>query len=1024
MSPPTAKLPIGPPHRAISHFTYIRGLIIHRPRHEQTSYGVISPYLCSHGRCFEKFLSTQSSNVIYTIKGQAHASRRRNHHGYQPGIYKPTKSDMLIASLGNELSSKYLEPEGSGRVDLSFQDPRTIITHGRKVFKTSKTLAASLIVDRKISLITFLSFYIMYLDPIIPSPEDIYSANCSYKLKVYTRKFLNDKNFTWLHERGYDITDLTAWRWILSAESSEVCAARLMVSTKNQRPGFIAGRIPVFLILFLLRRQDINGPALRLFLIFIWNRLLEQEAFETKVRLGEISVTSPIASSKEMGEFLIFDEHSTIILIVRLLRHARKVWPQALPSIAALAARYLGRATLTTESSPTTRPSSPYSRDSSSNTTSDPNPAKWSFLFNTFLSLLALPSSKHPLQSIIFHEQAQFSIIRKMTEYKPALVIDRRGYRALARVQIARKKTPSEREWARLKLKSWPPWRRIETGRDMDVSMEQGISRAAEIIMRSEEAGYAELDWERDAKVFTGWDTDKSPTIQTRTLFSRPSRSRLLSDSNDDDASLWCARITATRTAPEAWACFIAYQDTQKRSKTRLSQPPYFAMFEKIIFEEKRHYLDPVKPMQKAGEHNPLPGDGKETWQIPGPQEAIYVRAPVPDRDEFFQMMLKDKIVPGPRFLEFLLRYAKTLKSGTEYLEASSLPAGIKRALIEDPPSAEICNVDVKIFTAYIGYLCQHALTSRQLRAQPDDSTPLEHAFRLMDLRQPSYWVPWSFLLLALSRNSIVVDSDLYGLNATVQDSLAWSVMCHWLHRMRSVHLDLGFECFHRLCRGLEKATCASGKLLQQLRLGNFFYTGGREGQISPSEKLERLAIIKQNAERVLADGPSILKCCFEELVAVGNAPNPLRSSDSPCESEMSDAHPTTLLPMLNEVPHPVNLHAYIRVLGLYHDYEGILKVVQWMDRFAKAIHIQSSEYMNGGRAMRTLITAVRVFVEGSWPFDDDPVKDLGGTTQLLEAAPEDILHKVSEIIKKQELWGGWASDDEVDLYIQRHVDD
>lgn len=977
-----------------------------------------------------------------------------------------SKSDVLIASLGPS-AKNYFVSESSNKLDFSSASPRSVAGR-RKGDYVKKKRPAREHIDvlrfvglKKKSLSSYLALYITYLDPIGSfSDDDVYPWASDQKLRKDILEAFNDANLTWLLNRGYSISDLTAWRWVLSAQLSEVAITRLKVLANSHKHGYQAGPIPVFLIMFLLRRRHMNNRALRMILTLIWDRLLEQDAFEKNVRSKEIAEMSSTEASALQNRHIHFHQGSIIVMVVRLLRRARKVCSAALPSISTIAARYLGRGKKMNDGFP--------------KTIADSDHRRWAFLFNSLLSLLALPSSRQPFQSIIFHEQAQFIIIRKMTSLEPALNITREGYRAVAQVQLAHRKTVPEREWARLKAESWPPWKESKLGIDSDIGIERGVSRAAEALMRSQEAGYAEQGWDSIAKIYAGWDTDNSPTIQTRAIVPRSDPTWQLSKSSDgviDNAKLWHARITATRTVSEAWASFLAFRDEQNRSEGKCSQLPYFSMFEKIIFEEKKGHVNRMNSLNlqseilKGDEYDLLPGDGKETWPDPGPQKVIYTRTPVPSSDAFLKSMAEDGVVPGGKFLESLLRHATSLHKGVKHLTASCLPLATRISFFKGITTAEMCAVDIGIFTAYLHCLCQHSLASPNRKNHSQRSMSIFHAFQLMEKRKPCYWPPWNSLMWALRSEGAVIEGHLYAGNALVQDALAWSVMLYWLNQMRNVDLDIQFECFQSLCIGLEKSTVASRKLVRILDCGAFVDDGGLdlstpagqkllqllEGNTScdveksalagwellrrlppgdfrrPGElayapgKLSRiraknLARIRHNAEYVVANGPRILKACLEELVGVVKEG----------EGRKDDFHSLTFLPKLLAVPHPVHLHAFIRVLGLHQDYDGILKVVQWMDRFADQLHIQTRESMNGERAMRTLMTAIRVFLEGSWALDDGVGDDSGRADEATKTAPADTIQQVFEIIDRQERWGGWPSGDDVEFYItdrRRNID-
>lgn len=981
-----------------------------------------------------------------------------------------SKSDILLASLGP--SAKHYSPDVSGKLDISFVNPRLIAERRNRLSIRPQKLAydridvLKLVISRKKSLSSYLALYIKYLDPVEQvSDGDFYPWASDKELRGHILEKFNDENLTWLQERGYGISDFTAWRWILSASRSEVAIARLKVLSDSDKYGYQAGRVPIFLILFLLRRRVINDRAFRTLLIFIWERLLEQDALNKDLTSNEVAGKLSTEAFPQLNEHLHFHRGSITVLLIRLLRHARRVWSAALPSISTIATRYLVHVEKTGNSLP-----SPLS---------DWDHGKLSYLFNVLLSLSALPSTRQPFQSIIFHERAQFNIIRKMTEFEPALNITRKGYQAVAQVQLACRKTVPEREWARLKAKSWPPWKESKLGIDSDIDIDRGTSRASEVIMRSQEAGYAEQAWDSIAKVYAGWDTDNSPTIQTRAIVPRDNLSGQPSGSAvavEDDPKLWQARITATRTLSEAWACFLAYRDQRNRSRGKNQPLPYFAMFEKIVFEEKKGHLNRMRlenkqsETLKGDEHDLLPGDGKETWPNPGPQKTVYTRTSAPSSHEFLNIMTEDRIVLGGRFLEFLMMHTTRLHQGSMHLAFSSLPLATRILFFNGVKTTNMCGVSDRVFAAYMACLCRHSLASRDMENYSQRSMSMSHAFQLMDKRKPSYWPPWNSLMSALRSEAAVVEPNLFGRNNLVQDAFAWSVMLYWLNQMRDVGLDLQFDCFQNLCIGLEKSTRASRKLVRLLDRGKFIdddgldlftpigqrllevlehstsdgveksILAGREllRRIAPGDfrrpgelaqmherlswiRRRNLTRIRYNARYVVGNGPRILKACFEELVGFSEKSSPVVSPQPKGECNKADFNSLTRVPKLLAVPHPSNLHRFVRVLGLYQDYAGILRVVQWMDRFADEVHLRKTIAMNGDRMMRTMITAVRVFLEGRCTMDDDNdvVKgDLGQAGRAAEAARAEIVQQVFEIIDKQELWGGWPSDDEVAFYL------
>ena len=186
-------------------------------------------------------------------------------------------------------------------------------------------------------------------------------------------------------------------------------------------------------------------------------------------------------------------------------------------------------------------------------------------------------------------QKAQMYLLDHMSRFQPALPVNRVGYRALVSVQLRQPKTDRERDWASLQSKAWPPWKQDRNGLDADKDMHYGTSRARRAISRSVEDGYAPRDWELASGILAGWDTDNSPTIQTRGAppSMKVSKAETLENNQapkDQDAKdgvlVWAARIRATRTLDEAWAGFQSY--SSQASQWDLSV--WFEMYKKLVY--------------------------------------------------------------------------------------------------------------------------------------------------------------------------------------------------------------------------------------------------------------------------------------------------------------------------------------------------------------------------------------------------------------------------------------------------------
>jgi len=831
----------------------------------------------------------------------------------------------------------------------------------------------------------------------------------------------NEDAMALLQSKGYDAGDVVSWAAILTAESSEKAALLLTaLSVGDDRHVPSAEKcIPTFVFLFLLRRQHITAPALRFLIIHAWNRLENRVSSDWVSTIRHHMGTEPGASipfGQDLkrirditGQYLPMSESTIVVMIIRLLRHARDLWPASLPAVSAMLTVHVTGGTQ----------ASPDSSEMAVKTSS-----RLSFLYNRILRLLALPSSQHPYRDVPFHQRAQFSIIRRMNRFEPALTINREGYRAVARVQLAHRKTLQERTWAAMKAKSWPPWKEDKLGIDADIGVEAGISRANQALIRSNEAGYAPRDWEISAKILSGWDTDRSPTIQTRAIsqdFTTSSRTRHLSSpaiSTTPPTATWSARIRSTRTVEEAWACFLNY----KESKASPELVVYRRMLEKIVFSRTR----PREGSQA--------GDGREVAAPPpDPRDRIYVRTAPPSMNAFFDAMIADGVYPSGRCLEILLNRALTLRDGVRYLRSSYIPQETLKILLHQrTPNTEdairlLKLLSPSLFAAFIQFLCRFAATNRKFGKFGKISKfaihPLLHAFRLVYARKPAQRTPWHSLLSAVMNSRLGVTNSSIEDQVHVQDVAAWKSMMAILDQMGKLKFGLDFEGFRMLCIGLERAILSSQHILQDLRQPLSHDEVGLSGLFLGNE-LAKWENRRFNAKAVIRNGPMELKALFKRFVT-GHLNDGLKngyklhSVTALVLRNGSDSK--VLLPRLLVVPAPAELHAFIRVLGVSHDYEGILELVYWMVRFAMELKAAAVELKNGAAFMRRCLIAIRVFLEGhSQSVASIEEGSSGDERGMVDRASDSIIEQAFTQIQGVEDWGGWPTDQEVEEYLSK----
>ena len=1003
-----------------------------------------------------------------------------------------TTSEDLIAALG-PMGPEYIDPqEAKGKVDLSYvRNPMLLALNREKAMEEARKAEDEAKIVRKtgvrkVALKDLLIQYLRHADPVLKYQARSKKPNfASKELDEALLKIINKDNTKFLDNRGWDITDLMNWAWVLTADTTERAAKRLLAVAHQGFTNIKGGRsIPQFVFTFLLRRRNTSAEALRSLLVYAWElmekseRLLDAlpplEMLADDALRGQNPAITRIIKSPEHDP-LGMKENVFMIIVIRLLRSARKVLPEACDSIVALISRYLDGLNFREGASPTT------------NLTSE-DAAQLSYMYNTLLKLVSLPASISPFQSVIHQQRAQFSLLRRMNEFQPPLIVDRRGYRAVISMQLRHKKTLKEREWAQMKAKSWPPWKEDKLGIDADISVDYGISRAMEAMRQSWEAGYAPGGWDGVSSILSGWDTDGSPTIQTRAVHA----AYLPHERRTEDAQIWVSRIRTTRTLDEAWSCFLSYKD--QKAKPVGAFYVYHQMFEKIVQDANRSPARNANPSSTdfPDEQPPLPGDGLEVLAAPeSPREAVYVRRPPPTINEFVEMMAEEKIRPANRLLSTMLRNAPTLETGLRYLEASTMPTAHVLVLSnEEPPStreaqAALESIPSYLFSAFIKLLARfspkmpdqhqpsrsaHVKTglvldsimekteaarldilqnpsnsgaSSELTPSPRSiiKDPLLKAIQLVLARKPRYRPAWYHLLQALSNTNVVTEVVSRYVDQDYQDIKTWQMTCRLLNEMLEIDLTLDLQGFQILCCGLEKAIFASERLSRNPRI--------RRGNTDPSNDT------RSYVDHVLSSGLPLLKEIFKDVVRSESMQEAIPVSlmeetskidasieeqgmldsdeieeEDIVEEPMTDSKgflpPRCVLPKLLEVPHPACLHGFVRVLGLRRDYDGLLDLVEWMSLFANEINAVIDEKANGRRMMRRCLTAIHVFMERSWIILEKQEAEAQGRDPSIvrnelemkaAPAPARVVRAVQAIVRANEEWGQWPNAMEVMHY-------
>jgi hypothetical protein len=412
------------------------------------------------------------------------------------------------------------------------------------------------------------------------------------------------------------------WAWLVTSDNAAMVERKLKLLAQEFHEA--SRSLPLFVVTSILQRHFIRRSTLRLLIPIIENLY---------------SKTNPIR---------IQDDKTTVVLAVRLIRHFRKTWPSGLTWVVKLISDNFYTAA-----------------------TTEPLPRWVTGTFNRLLNLFSVPPTEGPYKNVSTLQKCQFTLVHRMVALKVPFL--REGYRGMISVQLAHHKTAEEAAKARNMKSSWPPFHTEPHGWNAlhRKAHEELVTRAGLIVGQMIEDGYPLLDWEKEALILSGKDTDNTPTIQTRSFWNKDK-----SDPKEcpvDSPRIWAARVRATRTLDEAWYNF---QQCKAQSGVPPEEVVWVEMFEKVIWAEKlRKKVDKEQRIQRSIDesspisvthyqirhnelknHDYIPGDGKEL--VPSdlnPKNRPYTAEPPPSLDELFGSMVRDGIKPRSRLVSMLL---------------------------------------------------------------------------------------------------------------------------------------------------------------------------------------------------------------------------------------------------------------------------------------------------------------------------------------------------------------------------------
>lgn len=862
---------------------------------------------------------------------------------------------------------------------------------------------------KKPSLPVILGEYIREVDPLLShAPSERGEKDLDNALQLVFR----DTNHRYLVSRGYTCADVTSWAWILTSRSPHEAAVRLFsLETDKARFGSKGPSVPPFITLYLLRQQGIDAHTFRLLLIHSLHLMSGQPLPPSD------SLAQPAEEDIEIlpnNSHISLDLGTCMILVTRLISHARHVWPPALLTVARAFAQFITPA----GANAAQRPASEGNHDDRVKTEK----------LNECLWFLSLPTKVSPYRSTPIQQQAQFELLRAMAAHKPVLPVTRQGYRAVVAIQLAHKKTFEERQSAELKAPSWPPWKEEKLGIDSLRGNDGMYSRAMQVLSQMADAGYSRRLWEDISSILAGWDTDHSPTVQTRAVVRRP---QSLPDSHTfkpNHQEIWVARIRSTRTIREAWACFLSYQNQDLPPKGAI----FAAMGEKLIYQKN----EIERRFDRTS--SALPGDGREIHPEPASaRDIIYVHTEPPSLDEFLEDMLAHGFRPSGRFLSLLLQSASSMHSGLQYLVCSGLTdAQVSTLTVVQADARKYQTIDLEsflavpdlIFASFVKLLCAHSKTAAAgarngniltadrfpalvahghtggqkidyvayAREKPEENyypRALWHAIQLTKLRRNPYPPAWKHILSSLARGSF---GEVYGSRTqSLQRILAWHQILKILGWMRQRDVELGDYGFQTLCVAFTKAIDAAYRHPGTAEQSFLLIHKARIRRLKDTEEGDN------DFEAFLQHALQVLKRQFDHLVLPASKTSAQAERSVFAVFGASEGLPS--VPSILHTPSPATLHAFVRALGSIEDDEGLLHVLRWMSQSADLLREAADEHSNGDRMMHRTLVAIRVFLERRHERTVD------------HRVPSDVVEEASDLVRRTG-WD-WPSDADVEDY-------
>ena len=312
---------------------------------------------------------------------------------------------------------------------------------------------------------------------------------------------------------------------------------------------------------------------------------------------------------------------------------------------------------------------------------------------------------------------------------------------------------------------------------------------------------------------------------------------------------------------------------------------------------------------------------------------------------------------------------------------------------------------------------------------------PLGRAIYLIDSERRQYLPVWNAVLKGLARRKapviwtawertrIRMDNRLNPFMPSRIDNLdkiaAFNLTRQVLTVMRVSDLTLDVIGFWHLCICVENATHAAYQIID--------HDVKYKAKAANPDRARLPGNPVHKAKAILESGAFVRE---QFWILIGQSPN--------------DGDADTLLlglPKLLTIPNAPTLHAYVRVLGLLRDYEGLQELILWMRDNWSELSLRKDIDRNHAVVLRRCVVAMRVFLEGQWDgyrHDSEVLEERGEDKDegdvcsdikedansaddetIKVGAPQVLIDRMIDTVSEVEEWGGWPSDEEADLYVK-----